>query len=238
LIDICDPGETVGAVAYKKLAEAKIMQIRKRKHLPVLVGGSGLYVDSVLFDYQFPRDVGLNYREVLENLSDDALRQELHTRVGKDSWPLDLANRRRVIRAIETAGQARSKRKNVIPNTLVLGITTSKEVAQRRITSRINKMLQKGFIDEVANIGAKFGWDSSALNVIGYSEFKYVCLEQKTIAQCTEDCIRSSMALYKKQVTWFKRNSEIQWLDGEHMADASIRADELVGAFLATQEDT
>jgi tRNA dimethylallyltransferase len=236
LIDIRDPGETLGVAVYKKLAEAEIVQILARNNVPFLVGGSGLYVDSVLFDYRFPQTLNVEYRAQLELLDDDALLRELRQKVARENWPVDMENRRRVIRAIETTGQARSKRKNVIPNTLVLGIAESKEVAQHRIASRINKMLQQGLIDEVAVIGSKFGWASPALNVIGYSEFKYVCLGEKTIEQCKEDCLRNSMALFKKQVTWFKRNREILWIDGENISDARRRADALVGRFVAANE--
>jgi tRNA dimethylallyltransferase len=236
LIDICDPGETLGVALYKKLADAEIIQILSRNNVPFLVGGSGLYIDSVLFDYHFPLLGDLKYRAELEQLNDDLLLNELRQKVDRQNWPVDMKNRRRVVRAIETAGQGRSKRNNVIPNTLVLGITVSKEVAQHRIVLRIHKMLQQGLINEIAQIGAKFGWESPALNVIGYSEFKYACLGEKTIEQCMEDCVRNSMALFKKQMTWFKRNQEIQWIDNENFIRAKSRADALVSRFVASRD--
>ena len=89
-------------------------------------------------------------------------------------------------------------------------------------------MLEQGFIDEVRQIGDKYGWDSPALEVIGYRAFKGLLLGTKTLEEAKADFVRGDMALYKKQVTWFKRNPAIQWVES---ADEAL---ELAAKFLAS----
>jgi tRNA dimethylallyltransferase len=94
-------------------------------------------------------------------------------------------------------------------------------------------MLREGIIDEVRTIGNTYGWDSEALNVTGYRDFRDVALGAKTVEEGVRDVIRSHMALAKKQLTWFKRNPEIQWLEDETAELRQDRATALVMSFLA-----
>ncbi|HSX02298.1 MAG TPA: tRNA (adenosine(37)-N6)-dimethylallyltransferase MiaA [Candidatus Saccharimonadia bacterium] len=227
LLDIIEPGERLSAGAFKALAEAAIEDIAARGRVPFLVGGSGLYVDAVLFDYQFPAEADAGRRAELEAMSDGD-RRELLAAVDPAAYErVDLANQRRVIRAIETAGQTVSRRQTVRPQTLVLGLDLNKDIAQDRLEHRIENMLKQGIIDEVRQIGTTYGWDSEALNITGYRAFKDVALGQKAVAVGVDEAVREHLALVKKQRTWFKRNPAIHWL-----ADASEAA-ALVQRFLA-----
>jgi tRNA dimethylallyltransferase len=223
LLDVIDPGERLSAAAYKALAEEVISDIWARGKVAFLVGGSGLYVDAVLFDYEFPAEADSARRVELEALSDDELRELLAAEDAEAFERVDLANRRRVIRAIETAGQERSRSTKPGANVLMLGLTLNKEVAQKRIEQRVQKMLTEGFIAEVRTIGEAYGWDSEALSVIGYRAFRDVVLGTKTEAEGVADFVRGDMALYKKQVTWFKRNPAIRWVDDATQAEALVR---------------
>jgi tRNA dimethylallyltransferase len=229
LLDVIDPGEQLSAAAFKALAEAAIADIAARRRLPLLVGGSGLYADAVLYDYEFPPEADPARRQQLELLSDEALLELLAAEDLAAFETVDRANRRRVIRAIETAGSGASRRAEVLPQALVLGTMLSKEVVQKRVEQRVEKMLEEGFIDEVRAIGDKYGWDNSALDIIGYRAFKGLLLGTKTLPEARADFVRGDMALYKKQVTWFKRNPAIVWV--ENAAEAEV----LVAAFLGSQ---
>jgi tRNA dimethylallyltransferase len=230
LIDILDPGERMSAAYFKQLAEAAISDIAARSHVPILVGGSGLYLDAVLFDYKFPSVANPAQRAQLEALSDQNLRELLAAEDAAAYEHIDLANRRRLIRAIETAGEKPMRNKHILDNVLVLGTFLSKEVVQKRIHDRIRKMLDEGFIHEVRVIGEKFGWDNEAFNVIGYRAFKDYVLKTKTLEDAVADFEAGDMALYKKQVTWFRRNPDIKWVAGEW------EAEELVSKFLMRHE--
>jgi tRNA dimethylallyltransferase len=220
LLDVLDPGERLSAAAFKQLAEAAIADIWSRGKTPLLVGGSGLYADAVLFDYEFPAEADPERRERLEAMADNELLELLAAEDAVAYEKVDLANRRRVIRAIETAGMAHRRRERVIPQALVLGTMLNKEVVQERVALRIDKMLEEGFIDEVRTIGETYGWESAALDVIGYRAFKGYVLGTKTLDEAKDDFVRGDMALYKKQVTWFKRNSAIQWVEDAAEAEA------------------
>ncbi len=228
LLDVIDPGERLSAAAFKQLAEAAMADISSRGKLPILVGGSGLYLDAVLFDYEFPQEADPERREQLEGMSDEELLELLSAEDAEAYETVDRANRRRVIRAIETAGASAGRRSEILPEALVIGTRMNKEVVQKRVELRVEKMLEQGFIDEVRQIGDKYGWDSPALEVIGYRAFKGLLLGTKTLEEAKADFVRGDMALYKKQVTWFKRNPAIQWVES---ADEAL---ELAAKFLAS----
>lgn len=223
LLDVVDPGERLSAGAFKTLAEAAINGIGSRGRVPFLVGGSGLYIDAVLFDYQFPEEADPERRARFEAMTDQELRELLAAEDPEAYERVDLANRRRLIRAIETAGQERARLNTVRPRTLVLGMVLNKEIVQRRVELRIEKMLEKGLFEEVQKISAQYGDDSEALNVIGYKEFKEVLSGAKSMDQARADLVRSHMMLIKKQQTWFKRNAEIVWLEDVREAEKLVR---------------
>jgi tRNA dimethylallyltransferase len=227
LLDLIDPDQRLSAADFQQRALKEISSIQSRGRIPFLVGGSGLYIDSVIYDYTFPPEADPIVRIKLEALSDDKLREKLLNQDQELYKITDTSNRRRVIRALETVGLPRIKRNTVTPNTFIIGLTMSKIVAQKRIEARINKMLSEGFIDEVSNIGIRYGWDSEAMNIIGYKAFKDVVRGTKSIAQGTSDFVAGDMALYKKQITWFKRNTEIHWI--ADLSEAMV----LLRAFLA-----
>ncbi len=226
LLDVVDPGERLSAAAFKALAEKTMVDIWKRGHLPILVGGSGLYIDAVLFDFVFPSEADVGKRASFEAMGDEELRERLLAADPEAYGRVDLANRRRVVRALETVGQPRLRREQVRDNTLVLGLAMNKLVAQKRITQRVQKMLDEGFIAEVENIGNEYGWDSAAFGVMGYRPMRDVVLGTKTVAEATAEVVREHLALYKKQVTWFKRNQAIHWL--ESPADANRLVEEFL----------
>ena len=223
LLDVVDPGEVLSVAAYKALAEEAIKKIASKGKVPFLVGGSGLYVDAVLFDYQFPAEADPQLRMWLEAMSDDELRELLAAEDAEGYEQVDLANRRRVIRAIETVGSERSRRDSVRSSTLILGMGLNKEFIQYRIEQRVQLMLGKGFLKEVEQIGSEYGWDSEALSAVGYRAFKDVVLGTKTVEQGVLDDVREEMKLVKKQLTWFKRNKAIQWLDNPDRARSLVR---------------
>jgi tRNA dimethylallyltransferase len=223
LLDVVDPGEILSVAAFKDLAEGTIEEIACKGKAPFLVGGSGLYIDSVLFDYQFPAEADPERRVRLEAMSDDELHELLAAEDPEAYARVDLGNRRRVIRAIETAGEDRSRAMEMRAETLVLGLRLNKEIAQKRIEQRIEKMLEKGFLDEVRTIGETYGWESEALTATGYRSFKEVVLGTKPVRDAVAEMVRGHMLLAKKQMTWFKRNGAIRWLEDLGEAEGLVR---------------
>jgi tRNA dimethylallyltransferase len=223
LLDVVDPGETLSVAAFKKLTEAAIEQIAARGHVPFIVGGSGLYIDALLYDYQFPAEADPEKRARLEAMTTAELQELLAAEDPEAFETVDQANRRRLVRALETVGQDRTRRTELREQTLVLGLGLNKEFTQKRIPLRIEKMLEKGFLEEVRQIGETYGWESEAMTGIGYRAFKDVVLGTKTAEVAAAEFARGDMMLVKKQLTWFKRNKHIQWLDNPAAAEPLVR---------------
>lgn len=214
LLDIVYPNQAFTVADFKRLALLAINDISARGKLPIMVGGSGLYVDSVLFDYRFgePGDTALR-----NELSQKTV-QELQAicRHNNIEMPDNYLNKRYLVRAIELGGLIQQKRK-LRPNTLVVGITTDKETLKSRIESRAQQMVKDGVVTEVAKIGGKYGWDSEAMKSNIYRVFKAVVEGELTVEQGIEAFIQSDTRLVKKQNTWFKRNPEIAWGSPEEL---------------------
>jgi tRNA dimethylallyltransferase len=212
MLDTINPGERMTAAEFKVGAMSLIEEITTRGNVPFLVGGTGLYVDAVLYDYQFPEEIEYRHMVQLEAMSGHELLALLEAEDPEARQRIDIKNRRRVIRAVITAGQPRSRSQSIRPRTLVLGLRVSKEVAQKRIALRLENSLARGLIDEVRRLGEEYGWGSEAMTGIAYKAFSGVVLGAKSLADAKSECIRGELALWKRQVTWFKRNPDIVWL--------------------------
>jgi len=169
LLDVADPQEGFSAVLFQRLAKQVITGITSRKRLPILVGGTGLYVDSVLFDYSFlpVNDSGLRHELNLKEL--DELLDIAYTRK-LDTSKIDARNRRRLIRLIENNG-AMPSRQNLRQNTLVLGTAVPRDELKTRVAKRVDCMLEMGLEREVRELADRYGWDVEPMKGIGYREW-------------------------------------------------------------------
>lgn len=235
LVDVVEPGESFSAADFKVRAVEAIDEITGRGKLPILVGGTGLYVDAVLLDYQFPPKGDPAARQELEKMSDSDLLARLVELDPEAYEAVDRANRRRVIRAVETAGQARGKSDGLRPGTLVLGLALNKNELQNRIAARAEKMLGEGLIEEVKSLAERFSWDAPGLSAPAYRAFKNVVLGDKTLVQGLTEFIRRDTDLAKRQMTWFKRNKEIVWLEADD-PELAQKAERLVVDRLGSEE--
>ncbi len=212
LLDVAEPNEPFSVAEFKKMAGAAIDQIQAGSNLPLLVGGSGLYIDSVLYNYQFPPEAAKKLRHKLDFTSTEDLVKMLEEWDPEAAAEVDLKNRRRVMRAIEVAGQPKSKAE-LRPNTLIIGLKVDRDELAKRIEQRVDQMIEAGFMEEVERIGHKYGWNSEAMTGIGYREFKEVILGNQTEELARDGFIRGDLYLAKKQMTWFKRNPDIKWVE-------------------------
>ena len=211
LINIIEPDEDFSAAKYKKLALKAISEIHKRGKVPFLVGGTGLYIDSVLYDFSFVGESDPATRQKLNAMS----LEELHERARIDGLDLSLIdgrNKRRVIRHIESEGRF-ATRKELRPDTLVIGIACQAELLERRINERVKFMLNNGLENEVKVLSTQYGWDCEALKGIGYSEWQLYFNGKQTIEETEKRIIKDTINLSKRQQTWFKRNISIHWND-------------------------
>lgn len=208
LIDVRDPDEPFSAAEFKELANQAINDVASRGRLPIMVGGTGLYIDAVIFDYHFGPAADQAQRAVLNAMSVKEL-QDLCRQKNID-LPINNENKRHLVRALELGGLI-SHKKQLRANTFVVGISTERDILRRRVSERAKEMVTEGVLEEVKRIGQKYAWRGEALKGNIYRIFRGVIEGSKTIDEATEEFIRSDMALAKRQMTWFKRNQFIHW---------------------------
>ncbi len=221
LIDIAEPADGFSAAEFKRQADHAIQSILSKNKLPILVGGSGLYIDSVIYDYGFLPAGSADERQKLDQLSLEELL-ELIEQKGLDTTGIDVRNKRRLVRLIQSGG-VRPEKSELRPNTLILGITRPKEELESRITARVDQMLAEGLEDEANRLSEKYGWQTEPMKGIGYREWQLYFDNKQSRDETRQRIISSSMQLAKKQRTWFKRNKSIHWIKGSKEAITLVK---------------
>ncbi|MEO6513181.1 MAG: tRNA (adenosine(37)-N6)-dimethylallyltransferase MiaA [Candidatus Saccharimonadales bacterium] len=209
LLDELNPNEPITAHLFKQRAQRAINDISQRGKLPILVGGSGLYIDSLLYDYSFNTPADPEERARLGGLSVEQLQATI-TGQGL-ALPENDQNPRHLIRVIETAGKVAPKNE-LRTQTLVLGVGVDRDVLRQRIADRVDQMLANGLENEVRRLVSVYGWDGQLGQTIGYKEFKNYLEGDENVADVRAAIIRDTCAYAKRQRTWFNRNQAIVYL--------------------------
>ncbi|MBF0383650.1 MAG: tRNA (adenosine(37)-N6)-dimethylallyltransferase MiaA [Magnetococcales bacterium] len=232
MIDIVEPGEEFNIFDYQRLAYQCVEDIRKRDALPILVGGSGLYLDSLLGGYRLvPVPQNQELREQLAKLSMEELNQRLKVARPVQHNVTDQLDQERLIRAIEIAEGEKPLLDRLPPppsiDALLLGIRWERAVLRQRITLRLEQRLKEGMIEEVEGLLAS-GVSAERLLFYGL-EYRYICqmlhgqIDHKTMFDKLNQAIHK---FAKRQDTWFrrmvKRGADIIWLDGGKGLDSSV----------------
>ncbi|HUC89225.1 MAG TPA: tRNA (adenosine(37)-N6)-dimethylallyltransferase MiaA [Patescibacteria group bacterium] len=217
LIDILEPDQSFSAAQFQKLAYECISDISSRGNLPLLVGGTGLYVDAVIYHYSFRGSANMALRQRLNDLSVSELQDILF----KQGLPLpnNPQNPRYLARSIETAG-APEARDHINSNTLVIGMDIEREALRQRVEQRVDTMLNSGLEQEVQRLTEQYGWNCLALQSIGYQEFRSYFENGVSLKEVRNEIIRNTMRYAKRQKTWFKRNKSISWISNTE--DAAV----------------
>lgn len=216
MINICSANESMTVASYKQKVDFAISDITNRGKIPILVGGSGLYVDSVLYDFEFRDKPNQELRERLNGLDrDELLQMACNKNISLEG--VDTLNKRRVIRLIESNGQTSSK-KSLRKNTCIIGLDLDREMLRRRVTMRVDEMLRDGLEVEVLRLSQQYDWTTEAMKSIGYREWQPYFAKECDLATVRDAIITHTMQLAKKQRTWFKRNQDICWLNNKNEA--------------------
>ena len=209
-LDIISPDTAYSAAQFKEMALTAIDDITNRGKLPIMVGGTGLYIDGVLFDYQFIPLTDTSERTRLNKLNVEQLQTEIMEK--ELPMPANSQNPRHLSRVIETSG-AIPKKGKLRPNTCVIGIQTNLQILKDRITKRVEEMIKQGFIKEVTDLSKRYGWDAPGLQAPGYKAFKDYIEGKMTLDEAKAQFVRNDYLLSRRQRTWFKRNKSIHWVD-------------------------
>jgi len=223
-LDLVEPGEVFTAADFKKYALLKAQQIRERGHVPFIVGGTGLYVDGVIFDYEFgePRP---ELRNQLEALSLEDLK--LYCANNNVVLPENENNRRYVIRAIEQESINSKRLRRPIDNVMLVGITTERDELRRRIATRAEQLFENGMLEEAVKLGETYGWESEAMTGNIYKLVKQYLDGKLTLDGLKQKNITADWRLAKRQMTYLKRNLYIKWLtldDAREYISAALKS--------------
>ncbi len=234
LIDIIGPDEEFTLADFKKMAEEKIADILKRGRLPIIVGGTGLYIWALADNLEIPQKaVDAELRKKLNNTPLPELLKMLKEKDPDSYDNVDLKNPRRAIRALEVAlagGSFWQKRRAGKPlyDALQIGIFWPRQILYERINRRVDEQIKHGLLEEVKALAKKYGWKKNAMNGIGYRQFKE-CLEGKeTLEEAVEKLKKDTRHYAKRQETWFKRDKRIMWIE----KGDSKKAEDLADNFL------
>ncbi len=209
MIDLVCLDQSFTVADYKREAEAAIREAAGKGALPILVGGTGLYIDSVLHDFSF-RAPDLLLRKALTGLSVRELQALIRER--GLAMPVNSKNPRHLIAVLET-GKVLNENKPIRSNSLTLGLDIPREELFRNIRLRTESMLEMGLEQEVYGLVDTYGWNNSILrSTIGYQEFYDYDEGRLSLKEVVQSIEAHTRALAKRQLTWFKRSDEIIWI--------------------------
>ncbi|HEY8886403.1 MAG TPA: tRNA (adenosine(37)-N6)-dimethylallyltransferase MiaA [Candidatus Microsaccharimonas sp.] len=209
-LDLITPNESFSAADFKAYAVQKIEEIRSRGHVPFLVGGTGLYIDSVIFDYEFGPAADPEKRAELELMS----LQDLHNYCIQHNitLPENDQNKRYVIRAIEQKGISTKRLATPIDNCIIVGITTDREQLRERIHKRSEQLFDDGVVAEAKTLGDTYGWENAAMTGNIYRLSQAFLNNEITETDLKSRNETADWQLAKRQLTWLKRNQFVTWL--------------------------
>ena len=234
LIDIVRPDQEFTLAQYKKLAIKTINDIHKRGKLPFLVGGTGLYIWAVVDNLKIPK---VKPQPELREKIEKEIKQKGLKKVYQKLLKLDPGakhfiepdNPRRIIRALEVClitkkpFSKQRKKGRALFNVLQIGLKPAKNIFDKKIDRRVDKMIHAGLIDEVKNLAKKYSFNLPSMSGIGYQEIgRY--LRNEIDLEKAKELIRLHTRQYaKRQISWFKRDKRIHWIKNYQEEEKRIK---------------
>lgn len=228
LIDELEPDEEFNVVKFKQLTKHYMEQIYAKDKLPILVGGTGFYIQAVLYDIDFTEnEADTTYRSYLEQLLSEQGPEYLHAILAKEDPESAIAihpnNAKRVIRALEylkltgdkiSEHNEEQRKKDSPYNFCYFVLNKDRAKLYDTINIRIDKMLADGLIDEVKGLAAKgYTRDLVSMQGLGYKEILAYLDGESTLEEAVEILKRDTRHFAKRQLTWFKREKDVIWVD-------------------------
>lgn len=228
LIDVIEPTEDYHVVKFQQMVKDAMTDIYSRGKIPIICGGTGFYIQAILYDIDFTEnDIDKSYRQSLEDFADkfgnDALHEKLKEIDPESAETIPAANRKRVIRAIEYYEQTGEKfsvhnatqREKTSPyNFAYFVLNDDRELLYNRINKRVDIMMEDGLLSEIDSLlamGVKKGMTS--MDGIGYKELLSYKDGEISLDEAVELIKKNSRNYAKRQLTWFRREKEVIWLD-------------------------
>lgn len=210
-LDLVEPDQSFSVAQFKDYAVQKIAEIRARGKVPFLVGGTGLYIDAVIFDFQFGTKADESMRQRLSRMSVEQLQD--YCVKNNVNLPENRRNKRYLMRAIERCNHDNTRNSTPDKQTIVVGIATKKELLRTRIELRAEQLFSGGVVKEATMLGEIYGWESEAMTGNIYPLVRHYLRGEIDDDELVRQFIISDWRLAKRQLTWLRRNPFIMWAD-------------------------
>ena len=236
MLDFLSPEERYSVSQYKEDAEECIKQIIEKGKVPIIVGGTGLYIDSLIYGIEFAKeDIDTEYRDKLNKIAEEG-KLDLLYKKALEIDPIAMEkispnDQKRIIRVLEiynktgktkTEQDIKSRQNDIEYNYRVFAIDMDREVLYERINKRVDLMIESGLIEEVKDLMAKYKNFQTAMQGLGYKEVvEYLngSIEKKNMIENLKQKTRNYA---KRQLTWFRKNKETIWLNGETSIEENV----------------
>lgn len=229
LLDIADPDEEFNVAEFQKTVKEIVAEIHARGNIPLLVGGSTMYIDAFVYGYEIPSaKPDYDLREKFESKTAEELFEDL-IKIDPDAeWTVDRHNKRRVIRALEVSIKTgipfthQKKKNDLAENILYLAITRPREELYADINRRVDEMMEAGFLDEVKRLFKKYD-HNTAMQAAGYKQLIKYLDGELTLSEAIEKTKQVHRNYAKRQMTWLNRNKDVVWVNSKNQAENIIK---------------
>ena len=228
LIDFVEPSKRYSVAEFKKDAENAIEEILKKGKVPIIVGGTGLYIDSLIYGIEY-QDIKIDekYRKELEKRAEveglQKLYEEAYNIDSRAAEKISKNDKKRIIRILEiykatgktkTEQEIESRKKESKYDYIVFAINMDRQKLYERINKRVDIMIKQGLIEEVENLLKKYNKFPTAMQGLGYKEVVEYLDGKVAKEEMIEKIKMETRRFAKRQITWFKKNKQIIWIDG------------------------
>ena len=236
MIDCVSPDERFSVADYKTNAKNAIEEIIKKGKTPIVVGGTGLYIDALIYEIEY-KDIKIdeNYRKELQEIEKNQGLEVLYKKAleidPKAMEKISQNDSKRIMRVLEiykatgknkTEQEAESRLKEIPYDYKVFALTMNREKLYERINKRVDIMIENGLIDEVKNLLEKYSEFPTAMQGLGYKEVRDYLQEKITKDEMIEKIKQESRRYAKRQLTWFRKNKQTIWLNSLEKIDDNI----------------
>ncbi len=228
LLSFKEPTESFSVAEYQTLVREKIAEIQSRGKLPIIVGGTGLYVQAVLYDFQFTKEdvdeeARKQYYDELAAIGPDAMHAKLMELDPETAKTIHPNNTRRVIRALEMvelhgvskASEEHNRGNIPLYNHLIIGLDMDREKLYKRINLRVDIMMEQGLLEEVKSLYERGIRDVQSVQAIGYKELYDYFDGRLTLDDAIDQLKQNSRRYAKRQLTYFRNKMDVEWIGNE-----------------------
>lgn len=235
MLDFVKPNERYSVADYKRDAKKAIREIIGKGKTPIIVGGTGLYIDSLIYEIEYPEiKIDFSYRQKLEETVEKEGLEYLYEKakqIDKEAMEkISINDKKRILRILELYHQTgktkteleKESRKEPEFDYKMFAINMDRQRLYERINQRVDRMIEKGLIEEVKAIYKKYQKFPTSMQALGYKEVVEYLEKKISKEEMIEKIKMESRRYAKRQLTWFRKNKETKWLNGEDSISHNI----------------